>query len=60
LTQTVPAVHVAAASSGRCKHLYIRGVGSGGNPSFDQSVAMFVDDIYRGRSRMSEATFLDP
>jgi len=36
------------------------GVGSGGsNPSFDQSVAMFTDDIFHGRSRMSGATFLD-
>ena len=40
-------------------NLYIRGIGSGQNASFDQSVAMFMDDIYHGRSRMSDATFLD-
>src|SRR5256885_5374790 len=40
LTQTVPAVHVASASTAQSPDLFIRGVGSGQNPSFDQSVAM--------------------
>src|SRR4029077_21079923 len=41
--------------------LSMRGIGYYGanNPGFDQAVAMFADDIYRGRSRMSDATFLD-
>jgi outer membrane receptor protein involved in Fe transport len=62
LTQTVPGVHIADNSF--ANDLFIRGIGSGagsvgGDPSFDQSAAMFVDDIYRGRSRMTDATFLD-
>jgi outer membrane receptor protein involved in Fe transport len=57
LTQTVPAVHVSTGD--QSNDMFIRGIGSGGNPSFDQSVATFVDDIYHGRSRVSGATFLD-
>ena len=58
LTQTVPDVHVANSGS-FSNDLYIRGIGSGSNSSFDQSVATFNDDIYHGRSRLSGATFLD-
>ena len=57
LSQTVPSVHVG--TGGLSSDLYIRGVGSGENPGFDQSVATFVDDIYHGKSRLSGATFLD-
>jgi outer membrane receptor protein involved in Fe transport len=58
LTRTVPAVHIA--TGGASNSLSMRGIGSGEeNPGFDQAVAMFADDIYRGRSRMSAATFLD-
>jgi outer membrane receptor protein involved in Fe transport len=37
----------------------IRGIGSGDNPSFEQSVGTFVDDVYHGRSRTSEADLFD-
>jgi len=57
LTQTVPGVHISTGSFANT--LSIRGISSGNNPGFDQSVATFVDDIYHGRSRMSDATFLD-
>jgi iron complex outermembrane receptor protein len=57
LTQTVPGVNVSTDAFDN--QLYIRGIGSGENASFDQSVATFVDDIYHGRSRLSNATFLD-
>ena len=57
LSQTVPALHISAA--GADSQLFIRGIGSGDNGSFDQSVAIFNDDIYNGRSRLSGATFLD-
>jgi len=58
LTQTLPGVHISSEAFSNT--LTIRGIGSGaGNPSFDQSVATFVDDIYHGRSRMTDETFLD-
>jgi iron complex outermembrane recepter protein len=57
LAQVVPSVHVA--TGGVSNELYIRGIGSGVSPSYDQSVSTFVDDIYHGRSRMSGASFLD-
>jgi iron complex outermembrane recepter protein len=58
LTQTLPAVHVGGGGD-FANSLFIRGIGSGGNPAFDQSVATFIDDVYFGRSRASGATFLD-
>jgi iron complex outermembrane recepter protein len=65
LSQTLPGVHVGnSGGNNYSNNLYIRGVGSGngapaGNPSYDQSVAMFIDDIYNGRSRTSGAAFVD-
>ena len=57
LSETLPAVHVSTGDGSNA--LFIRGIGSGENASFDQSVSIFSDDIYHGRSRMSMATFLD-
>lgn len=57
LTQTAPAIHLG--SSSRTSDMYIRGIGSGNNPSFDQSVGLFIDNIYHGRSRTTAATFMD-
>ena len=39
--------------------LYIRGIGSGVNQGFEQSVGMYHDGIYRGRSQQSRMPFLD-
>lgn len=39
--------------------LYIRGIGSGINQGFEQSVGMYVDGIYYGRSQLARAPFLD-
>jgi iron complex outermembrane recepter protein len=50
-------VHIDQSARGN--EIYIRGIGSGYNQSFDQSVGMFIDDIYHGRSRTSSSTFLD-
>jgi outer membrane receptor protein involved in Fe transport len=57
VTEIVPSVHIGA--NGRSSDMYIRGIGSGENQAFDQSVGTFIDDIYHGRSRTSAATFLD-
>jgi iron complex outermembrane receptor protein len=57
LMQIVPSVHVGSGT--RSNDMYIRGIGSGNNESFDQSVGVFVDDIYHGRSRTTAGTFLD-
>jgi iron complex outermembrane recepter protein len=58
LAQTIPAVHISAGDYS--DNLFIRGIGSGpSNPSYDQSVSVFIDDIYHGRSRMSQGIFLD-
>jgi outer membrane receptor protein involved in Fe transport len=37
----------------------IRGIGSGNNSGFEQSVATFVDGLYRPRSRSTNAALLD-
>jgi iron complex outermembrane recepter protein len=57
LTQTIPGVQVNP--SGATNAMFIRGIGSLGNQSFDQSVGLFIDDVFHGRSRMTAATFLD-
>ncbi|WNC66963.1 TonB-dependent receptor [Thalassotalea nanhaiensis] len=37
----------------------VRGMGSGADRSFEQSVAMFIDDVYMPRSRSYRAPFFD-
>ncbi len=39
--------------------IYMRGVGSGGNQAFDQSVGQFIDGVYQGRSWTLQGTLLD-
>ena len=50
-------VHVAEASGGT--NLFIRGIGSGVNYGFEQSVGTFVDGVYFGRGRSARGKFLD-
>lgn len=58
LAATVPSVNISSGAFSN--NLFIRGIGSGpNNPSYDQSVATFVDGIYFGRSRMSDGLLLD-
>ena len=40
-------------------NIYIRGIGSGVNQGFDQSVGMYFDGISYGRAQLSRAPFLD-
>ncbi len=39
--------------------VFIRGIGSGVNQGFEQSVGMYIDGVYYGRSVMARAPFLD-
>lgn len=40
-------------------YTFVRGVGSGGNPSFEQAVATFVDGVYAGRGQQSRFPYYD-
>lgn len=57
LTAYTPGVVNAEASSGAV--LYIRGIGSGGNKGFEQSVGTYIDGIYYGRDRSSRNGMFD-
>jgi outer membrane receptor protein involved in Fe transport len=57
LSQRLPNVKIT--SGGNSDFINIRGVGSGQNPGFEQSVATFVDGDYRGRSRATRAALFD-
>jgi outer membrane receptor protein involved in Fe transport len=57
LSEVIPDLHVE--SGGYDNHLFMRGVGAGDNPMLDQAVVTFVDDIYHGRSKLSNEAFLD-
>ncbi len=60
LSQVLPDLHIQSSGDQIGNSLSVRGVGSGANnPTFDQSVAVFEDDIYYGRSKMIQDTFLD-
>lgn len=57
LTVYMPNVHVAEGGAGT--QLFIRGIGSGINYGFEQSVGTFVDGVYFGRGRSARGKFLD-
>lgn len=57
VTVFMPNVHVAEASAG--DQLFIRGVGSGVNYGFEQSVGTFIDGVYFGRGQASRSAFVD-
>ena len=57
LADYVPSLHVADASVNT--NIYMRGIGSGNNRGFEQSVVMYVDGIYMGRARQFRAGFFD-
>lgn len=45
--------------TGIANNIYIRGIGSGLNQGFEQSVSSYMDGIYRGRGHQSRLPFLD-
>ena len=57
LSLSVPNLTVGEAAVSSLR--WIRGIGSGVNQGFEQSVALFVDGVYHGRSRQSRLQFLD-
>jgi len=52
-----PGLQVGAA--GRADNVFIRGVGSGLNSGFEQSVPFYIDSIYHGRARVQRLAFFD-
>ncbi|RUN76529.1 TonB-dependent receptor [Sphingomonas sp. TF3] len=57
LAQRVPGVKLS--TDPQSNHINIRGVGSGLNAGFEQSVGTFVDGVYRARSRTIQAGLFD-
>jgi len=53
----VPGLQLGRAA--QTTNVYIRGIGSGINKSFEQSVGMYIDGVYMPRSRMYSQAFLD-
>jgi iron complex outermembrane receptor protein len=57
LSQSIPGIQLNP--TGASGQFFIRGIGSGSNLTFDQSVGTFIDDIYHGRARVADEAFLD-
>jgi len=57
LSSYVPNLNIAEGAINT--NIYMRGMGSGINRAFEQSVGMFIDGIYMGRGRQFRSPFLD-
>ncbi len=57
LAYTLPNVQISKDTISN--NIYMRGIGSGVSPGFEQAVAIFVDGSYRGRSRYTNSTLVD-
>ncbi len=53
----IPNLHIAEAPVNT--NIYMRGMGSGNNQAFEQSVGMYIDGIYMGRGRQYRSPFMD-
>lgn len=51
--------NLQVTETGIANNIYIRGIGSGLNHGFEQSVSIYADGIYRGRGHQSRMPFLD-
>lgn len=51
--------NLTMSETGVGNNIYIRGIGSGINPGFEQSSAMFVDGVHFGRSQLYRAPMFD-
>lgn len=57
LSSYVP--NLTMSETGIGTNIFIRGIGSGINQGFEQSVGMYVDGVYYGRAQLARAPFLD-
>ncbi|MFM5924212.1 MAG: TonB-dependent receptor [Novosphingobium sp.] len=57
MSRYVPAFNVSESASGN--RITLRGISSGTNRGFEQSVGMFVDGIYTGRAAQFSSPFFD-
>lgn len=57
LSAYVPNLKVV--DGGLVPQLFIRGIGSGENQGFEQSVGVYTDGVYTGRSLQARASFMD-
>ncbi len=57
VTLSVPNFQIT--QTGLTTQTYIRGIGSGNDPAFEQSVAQFVDGVSYGRAQLTRAPFFD-
>ncbi len=53
----VPNLHMSESQI--TTDIFIRGIGSGANQGFEQSVGMYVDGVYYGKGQLARAPFLD-
>ena len=56
LTAYIP--NLTMSETGIGTQMFIRGIGSGINQGFEQSVGTYVDGIYYGRAQLSRSPFL--
>lgn len=59
LAEYIPNVSINFSAGDSPGRIIIRGVGSGNNAGFEQSVGMFNDGVYQGRARQYLVPFLD-
>jgi len=57
MSEYVP--NFTVTKSGQGYNIYMRGLGSGPNQGFEQTVGTYVDGIYRGRAILMRSAFLD-
>ncbi|MEE8338608.1 MAG: TonB-dependent receptor [Xanthomonadales bacterium] len=57
VSASIPTLHIGEAQIG--EQLFIRGIGSGVNAGFEQSVGTYVDGIYFGRGSQSRGALFD-
>ena len=57
LQYSVP--NLTMTETGISTQMYIRGIGTGNNQGFEQSVGQYIDGIYYGRQQLIRAPFLD-